>query len=170
MVMQLACARIEKHILILYNASRGDGMKITIKESPDIYETEVVINCTKVDNSVNRIISAIQFTNAKLLGFKDGESFRVDLSEILYFESVNRKTFLYTEDEVYEIGKRLYELESNLAGLSFFRASKAMIINLYRVHSIRPEIGSRLVLTMDNGEKIVVSRQYAGSIKDALGV
>ncbi len=145
-------------------------MKITVKESPDINETEVVIRCTKVDDSVNRIISAIQLANAKLLGVKNGVSFQVDLSDILYFESVNRKTFLYTENDVYEIDKRLYELENDLHGQSFFRVSKAMIINLYRVHSIRSEIGSRLILTMDNGEKIVVSRQYAGSIKAALGV
>ena len=53
---------------------------------------------------------------------------------------------------------------------SFFRTSKTTIINLRRTKSIRPEIGARLLLTMDNQEKIIVSRQYAGSIKHALGV
>ena len=47
---------------------------------------------------------------------------------------------------------------------------KTTIINLRRTKSIRPEIGARLLLTMDNQEKIIVSRQYAGSIKHALGV
>ena len=65
---------------------------------------------------------------------------------------------------------RLYELENHLKNRSFFRASKAVIINLRRTKSIRPEIGARLLLTMDNGEKVIVSRQYSSNIKTALGV
>jgi DNA-binding LytR/AlgR family response regulator len=64
----------------------------------------------------------------------------------------------------------LYELEAHLGKCSFFRASKALLINLQRVQSLRPELGARLLLTMDNKEKIVVSRQYAKTIKNALGV
>ena len=82
----------------------------------------------------------------------------------------HRKTFLYTEEQVYETDRRLYELEDYLKDHSFFRTSKTTIINLRRTKSIRPEIGARLLLTMDNQEKIIVSRQYAGSIKHALGV
>ena len=69
-----------------------------------------------------------------------------------------------------ETDRRLYELEDYLKDHSFFRTSKTTIINLRRTKSIRPEIGARLLLTMDNQEKIIVSRQYAGSIKHALGV
>ena len=92
------------------------------------------------------------------------------LNDILYIESVDRKTFLYTEQQIYETDKRLYELEDHLKNRSFFRVSKAVIINLKRTRSIRPEIGARLLLTMDNGERIIVSRQYAGNIKTVLGV
>ena len=145
-------------------------MKVTINEHPDITETEVVIHCNRVDGAVERIISAVQTANGKMVGSKEGTMYQLDLSGILYIETVNRKTFLYTEHEIYESEKRLYMLENELRGTSFFRASKAIIINLCKVHSIRPEIGSRLILTMDSGEKIVVSRQYAGIIKDVLEV
>ena len=77
---------------------------------------------------------------------------------------------VYTEQQIYETDKRLYELENHLKNRSFFRASKAVIINLKRTKSIRPEIGARLLLTMDNGEKVIVSRQYSSNIKTALGV
>ena len=145
-------------------------MKISIKESPGIQETEVVIHCSKADGLVEKIISAVQTASGRLIGTMDGVSYQIDLSKILYIESVNRKTFLYTEKEVYESTKRLYMLEDELRGTSFFRASKAIIINLRRVHSIQPEIGARLILTMDSGEKIVVSRQYASIIKNVLEV
>ena len=140
-------------------------MKISIKENPDIKETEVVIHCNKADGMIEKIVSAVQMVNGRLSGSMDGVIYQIDLSEILYIESVNRKTFLYTEKEIYESSKRLYMLEDELRGSSFFRVSKAIIINLRRVRSIQPEIGARLILTMDNGEKIVVSRQYASIIK-----
>lgn len=143
-------------------------MKVSIQENPDIRETEVVIHCNKADKLVEKIISAVETASGRLIGSMDGVLYQIDLSKILYIESVNRKTFLYTEKEIYESPKRLYMLEDELRGLSFFRASKAIIINLHKVHSIRPEIGSRLILTMNNGEKIVVSRQYASIIKNVL--
>lgn len=37
-----------------------------------------------------------------------------------YFETIDNKTFLYTRDEVYEIRKRLYELENVLNRKGFF--------------------------------------------------
>ena len=145
-------------------------MKISIKENPDIGETEVVIHCKKADEMTEKIISAIQMVSGRLRGSMDGVIYQIDLSEILYIESVNRKTFLYTEKEIYESPKRLYMLEDELRGSCFFRASKAILINLRKVHSIQPEIGARLILTMDNGEKIVASRQYASIIKNVLEV
>ena len=140
-------------------------MKIRINDRPDIQEIEVIINCVADDPLVNKIISALNTVDAKLLCRRQGETFQLGLADILYIESVDRKTFLYTEEQVYETDRRLY-----LKDHSFFRTSKTTIINLRRTKSIRPEIGARLLLTMDNQEKIIVSRQYAGSIKHALGV
>ena len=139
-------------------------MKIRINDRPDIQEIEVIINCVADDPLVNKIISALNTVDAKLLCRRQGETFQLGLADILYIESVD------TEEQVYETDRRLYELEDYLKDHSFFRTSKTTIINLRRTKSIRPEIGARLLLTMDNQEKIIVSRQYAGSIKHALGV
>ena len=40
---------IEKYIIPFYNAIGGDEVKVSIKENPDIQETEVVIHCNKAD-------------------------------------------------------------------------------------------------------------------------
>ena len=71
---------------------------------------------------------------------------------------------------MYETPLRLYELEDRLAGVDFFRSSKSMVISLNHVRSIRPELGGRLQLTMSNGEKLFVSRQYAGTLRGMLGL
>lgn len=145
-------------------------MKIAINIQTDIQEIEVIINCMTEDKNVQRIVSALDSLDMKLCCRRQGEHFQIALNDILYIESVERKTFLYTEQQIYETDKRLYELENYLKNGSFFRASKAAIINLKRTKSIRPEIGARLLLTMENGERIIVSRKYASNIKAALGV
>lgn len=145
-------------------------MKITVQQKPDIAEIEVVIHCASEDRTVRRIQSALSAIDTTLTCRKDGATFQIDTRRILYIESVERKTFLYTEDQIYETDKRLYELEQHLKACSFFRASKSVIINLEQVQSLRPELGARLLLTMENQENIIVSRQYAGMIKNALEV
>lgn len=132
-------------------------MKVAINIQADIQEIEVIINCMAEDENVQRIVSALDSLNTKLCCRRQGELFQIALNDILYIESVDRKTFIYTEQQIYETDKRLYELENHLKNRSFFRASKAVIINLKRTKSIRPEIGARLLLTMDNGEKVIVT-------------
>ena len=148
----------------------GDVMKITVHQHPNFREIEVIVNCSEENATVQKIVSRIKAIDATLYGTNQNGVVELALDDILYIESVNRKTFLYTEEQIYEIDKRLYELEEYLSGKSYFRASKSIIINLHRTKAIRPEIGARLLMTMDNGEKIIVSRQYANNIKIALGV
>lgn len=145
-------------------------MKITVNISPEFQEPEVVINCSVQNEEVQQIARVLNSVQLTLPGRRQGELKRISLHDILYIESVDSKTYLYTADQVYETDAPLYRLEQQLCGYSFFRVSKAFIINLNRVASVKPEFGSRLILTMDNLEKIIVSRTYAKNIKNALEV
>ena len=60
------------------------------------------------------------------------------------------------------------ELEDALGELDFLRAGRSVIVNFRRIKSIRPELGGRMLVTMDNGEQVYVSRQYAGELKGKL--
>ena len=71
---------------------------------------------------------------------------------------------------MYEIKARLYELEDKLSNTTFVRISKSVIANLRKLKSIKRTKGSRLEADLSNGEKLIVSRQYVGTIKDKLGV
>lgn len=72
-------------------------MKIRINDRPDIQEIEVIINCVADDPLVNKIISALNTVDAKLLCRRQGETFQLGLADILYIESVDRKTFACKE-------------------------------------------------------------------------
>lgn len=142
-------------------------MKITIQENEHQTEIEITICCMKNDEQVCELISVLSKYDKKVTGMRAGNTYILNPSEILYFDSVDKKTFAYTKNEVYEIGLRLYELEQRLPRC-FFRASKAVIINIDKITSIRQDFGGRLEVVMVSGERLAVSRQYAQGLKTKL--
>lgn len=71
----------------------------------------------------------------------------------------------------YEVKKKLYELERQLAVRGFFRVSKAYLINVLEIRDISPWFGGRLLLHLKNGrDEIEVSRKYVADFKEYLGV
>jgi DNA-binding LytR/AlgR family response regulator len=144
-------------------------LKIQINEDSTIKETEITINCNRISTEIEKMIAMLRVLDLKLTGSKDGQTYILDASKILYIDTVDKKTFFYTDSEVYETQLKLYELEEQLAASDFFRASKSCIINFNQIHSLKPDI-TRFIVTMNNGEKLIVSRQYASSIKKKLGV
>lgn len=145
-------------------------MKIVIHENPAMAETEIVINCPAADETILRMIAGLQAYDQKLTGLKDGRTFLLEAADVLYFDTADKRTFLYTRNDVYETSLRLYEAEERLAGFNFFRVSKSMVVNLKKIKSLKPDFGGRLEITLENNERCNVSRQYASVIKKQLGL
>ena len=145
-------------------------MNVTITENPALDDIEVSVACPRIDERVQRIVSALGAFDRALVGERDGATYRLDVDDVCYAETVDGKTFLYTADAVYQTPLKLYELEERLAGTEFVRASKQMLVNFDHVASIRPALNARLQLMLDNGEAVIVSRQYAPGIKRTLGL
>ena len=143
-------------------------MRITLNQDPSYSETEVVINCPQADEDILRLVALLRVYQRKLVGILNGERRLLDVKDILYIDTADKKTFLYTAQAVYESALRLYELEDGLRDQDFLRVGRSCIINFRHVRSVRPELGGRLLLTMDNGEQVYVSRQYAGEMKEKL--
>ena len=145
-------------------------MRIVVEENPALKETEIVIRCKETTPQVMGMLAALRSFDQRLTGYREGQTYLLDASQVLYIESVDKRSFLYTEEGVYETSLRLYELEERLNSWDFIRASKSVIVNFGRVQSIRPDLGGRLRLTMENGEVVGVSRQYAPTIRKKLDI
>lgn len=145
-------------------------MKLSIQEGPEFGETEVVIRCRQTDAQILRMLASLRVFDQKITGYREGQTFLLDAGKILYIDTVDKKTFLYTAGEVYETPLRLYELEERLAACDFFRASKSAVVNFNEIQSLRPDFGGRMQLTMTNGEVLFASRQYVPVIKQKLGL
>lgn len=145
-------------------------MKITIDECSDAVQIEVNVRCPRMDEQVLRMLALLRAFDQKITGVREGQTFILEARDILYADSVDKKTFLYTADGVFETPLRLYELEERLGPSDFFRASKAVVVNFGQIRSLRPEFGGRMLATLTNGEIVYVSRQYVPFIKEKLGL
>ena len=73
--------------------------------------------------------------------------------------------FACADKQVYEIKMRLYEAETAYREYHFVRCSKSVVLNLMKLESISPALNGRFFAHMKNGEKLMISRQYAGALK-----
>ena len=147
-------------------------MKININVDEQFSGIEININCGELTDDVERIIAAIRMSSRQLIvkNTQLGEDVILDAKDIAYVEAIDRKCFVYTEDNVFETSYKLYELEALFSGMKFCRVSKSCLVSLRFISSIKTEMNHRLRLSLKNKEDIIVSRQYAEGIKEQLGV
>lgn len=143
-------------------------MKITISTDNQCAETEVIVKCNRMSDDIEKLIAAIRMLDMKLTGRKDGRQHILEAADVMYIESTDKRTFLYTSTGVYESPFRLYELGAKLGDKDFLRASKNCIFNFNYVKSIEPDFDRRLILTMEKDIKLMVSRQYSAEVKQRL--
>ena len=145
-------------------------MKITIYVNPEIQDTDISITCNQLSTEIERILATLRILNQQLMVTKDGETHILDVSEIIYVEAIDRKPFVYTTTELYESKLKFYEMEERLMQCGFFRVSKSCLVQLKYIKSLKNDVERKLRLTLQSGEQIMVSRQYADEIKKRLGV
>jgi len=155
---------------ILFTDKEGGPVKLDVKEDPALGDVEVRIRCPRIDRRVRRIIEAAEIEDLRLVAQEGGYLRVVAAADVLYAETVDAKTFLYTADKVLETGLSLSELEEHLQDTEFVRATRQMLVNLAHVQGLRPYLNARLELALSNGERVVASRQFSPDIKKRIGL
>ena len=142
-------------------------MKIDIQKI-DSGEDSVVIRYKELTRDLNRIIGILQGADDKLWGKSDTGSELIKLEEILYIESVDDKLFAYTGNKVLKIDGTLNSFMTDFDDGTFFRCSKAMVINVNRVEALKSLSSNRIDATIEGGEHIIISRRYASAFRRML--
>ena len=145
-------------------------MKITIVDKAPNEEAEIIIKCENLDDDIRLLIERIKNHRQKISFQKDSKIVFTEMSDILYFESVDDKVFAYIADDVLETKLKLYQLEEDFLPQNFLRVNKAVIMNLNKVESLSPAFGGRFEAVLKNGYKVIISRNYVPSLKKKLGL
>lgn len=145
-------------------------MKVVLEQVSDLLENQVIVQYRKLDQKIQDIIDFLKKPEKELFGSVNKELFIVDRENIFYVESFHNEIFIYGEKEVYQSSKRLYELEAELEGYSFFRASKSLILNIKKIKSVKPLLDGRFEACLLNDEKVYISRKFVPVLKSKLGL
>ena len=129
----------------------------------------------------NQALPEISTTNnervEKILGendqvfVKDGEKcWFVKLGKIRLFESMGNYVRLHFDDQKPLVLKSLNNLEERLDPGTYFRANRKHIINLHWIEKIEPWFSGGLLVTLQGGDKIEISRRQAIRFKELMSL
>jgi len=102
---------------------------------------------------------------------KDGDRcWFVRLGEIRLFESVGNYVKVFFASNKPLILKSLNALEERLDEKVFFRANRKHIVNMRMIEKVEPYFNGGLLLDLQGGEKIEVSRRQAVKFKEMMSL
>ena len=145
-------------------------MKITIESPKPGEEEEIILRLSSIDEKVLKVIQSLKTEKDTLTGYVEDRIQKLLIMDIFYFEAVDNKVYAYTAKQVFEVHKKLYEIEEEYAETDFLRISKAVVVNISKITYIRPMLNGKFEGKLKNDEKIVISRQYVPALKEKLDI
>ena len=144
-------------------------MKITL-ESAALPETEVIIRGDITGEEVASLLQMLKKrSSGKMFLFKEEEQHIVDISEIVFLEVCDNKTYAYSTHDVYETKQKLYELKEQLEPHAFVQINKSVLVNMNCVKSIQAEFsGNYRVKLKNRKETLTISRKYFKDFKERI--
>ena len=114
-------------------------MKVEIIVDKNCNEPEVKIYTSSLTQEIvelQNVITSFEKNTSYLKGYLDEDVYFIPFEEIESIYSENKKVFLRTEKETYQLKQRLYEVESILPGNDFIRISNSEIVNFKKVKNM----------------------------------
>lgn len=131
-------------------------------------EDEVIIKYHDMNAQIEAIAGIVQGVGQKINAFQDNRTFLLRPEDILYLESVDGATFAYLENQVCRVQMSLLTAAVCYENRGFFRCSKSMVINIYKISYLKSKPDSKICATMENGEEVMISRKYAKRLRQVL--
>lgn len=140
-------------------------MKLTINQNSNQTDSEIIINCSYVNKTLQKIIDYITQFTFSLEGENNNKVYQLPIDKIYYIESVDGKTYLYDKANAYLCKQTLQALEEDLAATPFARVSKTCLLNTSYLRCVETFPNHRLKAELSNNEQIIISRNYIDNLR-----
>ncbi|MCR4989437.1 MAG: LytTR family transcriptional regulator [Lachnospiraceae bacterium] len=125
----------------------------------------VTIEYPEYTDAVKGLVKRIESLDVSFNAISKDGQIRISISDVYYLENVERKVFLYTKEDVFRLNASMSEIDLITEDSDLVRISRTCIMNTSHLSGIRQLKNSHLEATLDNGEKLIVSRKYLHDIK-----
>ena len=85
----------------------GNTLKLQLLEKKDFAEPEIDIRYSSMTQPLNRIVQYIRQQEYLIQGIFEKKLYQIPLNEVLYFETVDKKTFMYTQHKIFLVWSAL---------------------------------------------------------------
>lgn len=133
------------------------------------------IHTQKLTPEISRLKYLMEndFIPLKLCGYDKDFVVQLLPAHIMRIYGANKKVYAQTQDGIFELKQRLYEIEElvpQLGSDKFVRISNSEIVNFDFVKKFDMSFTGRIGLNFKNGERTFVSRRFVKKISAALGL
>lgn len=135
-----------------------------IKKSDLARAVERLDTNRKIPNEQSSTLSM----QSKIFVKENDNCWLIEIQKIRYFESCGNHTRIYFEQHKPFIYKSLNKIDLRLSKENFFRVSRKYIVNLDFVNNLKTAENQGLIICMNDGKEILVSRRNASQLKQWL--
>ena len=144
------------------------GLRVRIVLEPEREAPEAVIYAAALDEEVRQAERILR--GDVLNGYTDTQITRLECREILRIYAERQKVYAQTKDAVYQLRRRLYELEAQLDPRQFLRISNSEIVRSDAILQLEMLPGGLIGMELRGGIQTYVSRRYVKKIRSYLGI
>ena len=112
----------------------------------------------------DKVLASIQNMNTKIPCYKREKKYLLNIDSIYYIDLIDKNTFIFTKDDCFESPLWLYQIEE-LLNEDFIRASKSTLFNMQHIKSLKADIGSRVIVYLDNGDQYLYLENMQKNLK-----
>lgn len=102
-----------------------------------------------------------------LTGKQDEDWTPIPIDQISHIESLQKRTWFYSQNEQYKTNVTLKELQTKLPEF-FLRIHRSYILNVYFIKRITKDLASNFIVELKNGTEIPVSQSYINDLRKIL--
>jgi two-component system LytT family response regulator len=104
----------------------------------------------------------------KVVGRSGEEYYLLDLDDVLAFQAEREIVWIVTGKQRYMATQPLKTIEERLRGSVFQRVHRNALVNVNHVRKMTPLTSLRWMLTLSNGQELIVSKRQAADVRQLL--
>lgn len=146
-------------------------MKFEVLIDSSCKEPKIIILTDEMTDEITEIMKRLTDTYLDSLAVTSERGVRiVKCEEIIRIYAEKKKVFVQTEQALYTVRARLYELEEKLDSQLFVRISNSEIVNKKKIVSMDISLTGTIGVILKGDVQTYASRRYVSKIKKLFGV
>ena len=143
-------------------------MKLIKTRDESLKENFLELHYNTMDAQTTAVLERLKSSFGYIEGTAGERKVTVALTDVFYFETVDRKTFAYTDEACVEVREALKDIIDEHTEAGFVRVSKSCVVNIYKIKKLEGDMNMRVIIFLKNDEKLIMNRSYRDGFYEKL--